>query len=185
MRRLAVALLAAGIVSVWLAAIAGTAFVLTSWALCAAGLLLLRRIEGHRRAATAGLGTLLVVIAVSLAGTGVTLGSERGTFASTPTLDPTSLLMSFGIVATFWAAAAFVLVHERTRREKLGRLGAVLLGFGLALTVLAGLSRQGIISSIVVGGSAPALPMLVGGALLIASFARACARIVRGPVTPA
>lgn len=171
-------LLLGGVVGVWLAAVSPS-FVLLSWALAGAGLAALGRDPLFRRPARAGLVALVAVVLLSLVGAGVTLGTRRRALVATPALDPTVVLVSFGIVAAFWGAGAFVLVHERARKERLAIVGAVLVGIGLVAFVWDALWRRGLASPPIVAGSGFHTIMVVGAVLLFAALARASYRALR------
>lgn len=171
-------LLLAGVVSVWLVAVSPS-FVLVSWALAGGGLAALARDPALLRPARAGLVALVAVVLLSLVGAGVTFGTRTRALVATPTFDPTVVLVSFGIVAAFWGAGAFVLVHERARRERLALVGAVLMGIGLVAFVWDALWRHGLASPPIVAGSGFHTMMVVGAMLLFAALARAAFRALR------
>lgn len=178
MGRLGVGLLLVGVVGVWLVALA-SALIFVSWAFSFAGLVLLARDVSFRRPARAGLVALVAVIILSVLGAGVTLGTKTMRLASTPALDPTAVLVSFGIVAAFWAAGVFVIVHEHARGERLGIIGAAAVGVGLVAFIWDALSRAGLAARPIVSGSGLQTLMVAGAIILFAAFARTSFRIFR------
>lgn len=172
------ALLLGGVLGVWLAAVS-PAFVFLSWALAGGGLAALARDPVFRRPARAGLVALVAVVLLSLVGAGVTFGTRTRALAATPTLDPTVVLVSFGIVGAFWGAGTFVLVHERAHRERLALVGAALVGIGLVAFVWEALWRRGLAPPPIAAGSGFHTTMAIGAALLFAALARASFRALR------
>lgn len=181
MRRFGIGLLSSSLAAVILISLAGPGLIFVSWALAAASLMILARCADLRRAALAGAVTLAAVILLSLLGAGVTIGRGSKVLAVTPTLDPSVILVSFGIVASFWATAAFLLTYEAQRRQRLALAGAGVIALGLIAFVGDELARAGVTSRplIAVGGSGPGALMVVGGVLLLAAFIRASIRMLR------
>lgn len=164
-----------------LISVAGPALIFISWGLCATGLILLTRLPMLRRASVVGGVVLALVIILSLAGAGITLGRNAAVIVATPTLDPSVVLVSFGIVAAFWATGAFVLLYELARGQRLATVGTALVSVGLLGFVGEELSRAAVISRpfIAVSGSGLPTALVIGGIVLIASFVRASRHIVR------
>lgn len=179
--RLGLGLLGGSVAAVMLISVAGPLLIFASWGLSAAGLLILARVPTLRRASISGTFVLATVVLLSLVGAGVTLGRKGAVIAATPTLDPSVVLVSFGIVAAFWAAGVFVLLYEVARGQRLAIIGTVLMSIGLLWFLSEELSRAGVIPRpfIAVSGSGLSGALVIGGIVLIASFARASRRIIR------
>jgi hypothetical protein len=180
MRRLGLALLALSVVMV-AAVSANPSFVFLSWALAVAAVVSLARDAESRRAAIAASVALTAAIVLAFVGAGVTLGRGGQVLAATPTFDPTSVLLSLGVAASWWTAGVFVLAYEIPRRRKLALAGAVVVGLGLFVFIGESLALAGLIARPFLGvGGGGLLDLLAIGALLVlASFVRTARELVR------
>jgi hypothetical protein len=170
MRRLGLALLAAGVVALWL----GPGALFASWGLALAGLVVLALDPLTRAPAGWALGALVACVVLGVAGAGVVVGFGGRTVADTPTLDPTTALEMLALVAVWIALAVLLVGLEWPRGRRLAAAGAALLALGILLGGLFELARHGdpLGLGIVVGPAALGPPVLLGGILLAASLVR-------------